>query len=277
MKTRTRAAVISAVKQSILFIISLTVIFPLLWMISAAFKPLAEVFAFPVKWIPSEFHPENFILPFRQRPFLTFFMNSIIVSVAVTLTNLIFASLAAYGIAKYSFRGRKVVMIFILSVMMLPIEVRVVPQYLIVRSLGFLDSLWALILPNAVYALSFFIMHQYFITLPSEYIEAARMDGYSELRIVFRIIFPISIGAISAMLIFTFTGIWNDYLWPLVAVSSEKMRTLPLGLAMFQNSYQTLYNQVMAISLLSALPIVVMFLCMQKKFISSMVMTGIKG
>lgn len=253
------------------------VLIPLAWMISTALKPLNEVFTIPIQWIPIPPVWENFPEALARRNFGRYFFNSVFVSVSVTALNLLLCSLAAFGIAKYEFRGRKVVFILILSVMMLPVEVRVVPQFLLIRAFGWLDSLTALIIPNAVTALAVFIMHQFFITVPNELIESARMDGASELRVFFGIVLPNSMPAMSSLIILTFLMIWNDYFWPLVAISTDIKRTLPLGIAMFNDVYQTQYNQLMAVSILVTLPVVVVFLFMQRRFIEGVLMTGIKG
>lgn len=269
--------VLTIMKYAVLGLGCVIMIMPVIWMLSTAFKPLNQVFAIPIQWIPREFHVENFLLPFQQRPFLRYFINSGIVAVTVTVINLFFSSLAAFGLSKYNFPGRKIIFILILSVMMLPIEVRVVPLFLLVRSLGLVDTYLGLIVPASITAFGVFIMHQYFVTLPTEYIEAGRIDGLSEFGIFSRIVLPLSKPALSALTIFVFMDSWNDYFWPLVAISTDSIRTLPLGLAMFENIYFTQYNQVMAVSLLVTLPVLILFLIMQKRFIEGMVMSGLKG
>jgi multiple sugar transport system permease protein len=267
----------SLMKYIILGLGCIVMLVPMIWMISTAFKPLDQVFAIPIQWIPREFHFENFTLPFQQRPFFRYFINSGIVAVVVTFTNLFFSSLAAFGLAKYNFPGRKIIFILILSVMMLPIEVRVVPLFLLVRALGLVDTYLGLIVPASITAFGVFIMHQFLVTLPTEYIEAGRIDGLSEFGIFLKIVLPLSKPALSALTIFVFLDSWNDYFWPLVATSTDSIRTLPLGLALFENIYFTQYNQVMAVSLLVTLPVLIVFLIMQKRFIEGMVMSGIKG
>lgn len=253
------------------------VLVPLIWMISTSLKPINEVFTIPVQWVPNPPLWENYPVALAQRNFARYFYNSVVVSVLVTALNLLLASLAAYGIAKYEFRGKRVVFILILSVMMLPVEVRVVPQFLLIRAFGWLDTLTALIVPNAVTALAVFIMHQFFITVPNELIESARMDGASEIRGFFGIVLPNSAPAMSSLVILTFLMIWNDYFWPLVAISTDANRTLPLGIAMFNDVYQAQYHHLMAVSILVTLPVVVVFLLMQRRFIEGVLMTGIKG
>jgi multiple sugar transport system permease protein len=275
VKTVNRIMVL--IKYIVLGLGSIIMLLPVIWMLSTAFKPLDQVFAIPIQWMPRELHFENFVLPFQQRPFFRYFINSGIVAVAVTVTNLFFSSLAAFGLAKYNFPGRKVIFILILSVMMLPIEVRIVPLFLLVRSLGLVDTYLGLIVPASITAFGIFIMHQFFVMLPTEYIEAGRIDGMSEFGIFSKIVLPLSKPALSALTIFVFMDSWNDYFWPLVATSTDSVRTLPLGIALFENIYFTQYNQVMAVSLLVTLPVLIVFLIMQKRFIEGMVMSGIKG
>ncbi len=267
----------SGISYGFIIIACVISLVPILWMISTAFKPLNEVFTIPLKWLPSEPQFENFVLPFQERPFGRYFLNSSLVSTVVTLSNLFFCSLAAYGIAKYDFPFKRAVFIGILSVMMLPIEVRAVPLFLLMRSFGWVDNYLPLIVPDMITAFGIFIMHQYFLSVPGEFMDAARIDGSGEFHTFWRIMLPLCKPALSALAIFTFMGVWNDYFWPLIVISRDAYRTLPLGLAMFENVYNTQYNQVMAISLLASLPVLLLFTVMQKRFIDGMVMSGLKG
>lgn len=270
-------SVSNAFRLIFLFAGASLILIPFAWMISSSLKPLNDVFSIPIQWIPRPAIWSNYPVALARRNFVRYFLNSAFVSITVTALNVFIASLAAYGIAKYTFRGKNLVFVAILSVMMLPVEVRVVPQFLLIRSLGWLDTLTALVVPNAVTALAVFIMHQFFITVPNELIESGRMDGASEVRNFFQIVFPNSAPAISSLVILTFLMIWNDYFWPLVAISTDSRRTLPLGLAMFSDVYQTQYNYLMAVSILVTLPVVVLFIFMQRRFIEGVLMTGIKG
>lgn len=261
----------------LLFLGALVMLLPLVWMVSSSLKPLEEVFRIPVQWIPDELMLQNYVQPLQQRPFFLYLRNSIIVSFTVTFSNVLFCSLAGFGLTKYRFPGRRVLFIVMLSVMMLPVEVRAVPQFLLIRSLGWIDSLRALIVPNAVTALGVFIMHQFYLTFPTELLESGRIDGASEPKIFFRIALPNSVTAISSLTILTFLMIWNDYFWPLIVINTDANRTLPLGIALFDDVYRTQYNELMAVSILVSLPVVLVFLLMQRRFIEGVVTSGIKG
>jgi multiple sugar transport system permease protein len=252
------------------------IVLPLVWVLSASLKPDAEVFTIPVRWLPS--HPRwgNYSAPFVDRPFGRYFLNSLLVTAAATAGNLFFATMAGYGLAKFRFRGVRLVFLFILSTMMLPVQVIMVPLFLIVRDLGWLNTYQGLIVPIMISAFSIFFMRQYILSIPDDYIDAARIDGASEVGILFRIVWPLSLPGVAGIGVLVAMFNWDEFLWPLLVVSEDSLRTLPLGLASFEGSYRSAYNQLMAMSILAMAPLVTCFLCAQRRFIESIGATGIK-
>ncbi len=261
---------------AVLILCAAVIIFPLLWSFLSALKPKEQVFRIPLEIFPTEWQWQNFILPFQQRPFGTYFLNSIFAAAVTILITLVVASLAGYSLAKFRYPGRGIAFLAILSTLMLPVQVILVPLYLVVRDLGWLDTYQGLIIPQAVNAFSIFLMRQHFLTLPDDYIEAARLDGASELGILWRVIIPMSRPALAAVAIFSFLGSWDSYIWPLVAVTKENMRTLPLGLAGFFGEYSSEYNLALAAAFVMMLPVLIIFILLQRYFVEGLTRSGLK-
>ncbi|MBK9125505.1 MAG: carbohydrate ABC transporter permease [Chloroflexi bacterium] len=252
------------------------ILFPLAWAATSALKPNTEVFAVPMNWIPENPLWENFILPFQERPFGTYFLNSIIAALASVALTVVISCLAGFSLAKYRYFGRNIAFVAILSTMMLPVQVILVPLYLVVRDLGWLDSYQGLILPQAVNAFSIFLMRQHMKSIPDDYIEAARLDGASELSILLRVVVPMSRASISAVVIFAFLASWDSYVWPLVVVTRDALRTLPLGLSMFFSEYSSQYNQALAAAIIMMVPVLLVFIVLQRQFVEGLTRSGLK-
>ncbi|MGE5605099.1 MAG: carbohydrate ABC transporter permease, partial [Bacteroidota bacterium] len=257
-------------------LVAVVMIIPFLWMISTSLKQVTEVFAVPVQWIPPTWQWGNYPSAFTRYPFGTYFLNSTIVSLAVTFINLIICSLAGYSLAKYNYHGRKVLFIIVLATMMLPLEVLMVPLFLITKQLNMLNTLQGQIIPMSVDAFGIFLMRQYILDIPDSLLEAARIDGASEPRIFFQIILPLTTPALAALGIFSFREIWDAYIWPLIIITEDKFKTVPLGMSMFENAYVTQYHELMAIATIAVLPMVIIFFFFQNAFVRSMTMSGIK-
>ncbi len=255
---------------------ALLILFPLVWALSASFKANREVFTIPVHWIPRALHFENYTTPFRHNAFGRYFFNSLFVAGAVTLISLVVSSLAGFGLAKYQFWGRNVVFLAILSTMMLPVQVILVPLYLVVRDLGWLNTYQGLIIPQSVNAFSIFLMRQHIMAIPDEYLDAARVDGSSELGILCRVVLPMSRPALAAVAIFSFLGSWDLYIWPVVVVTSANLRTLPQGIALFFSEYSSAYNQALAMSIVIMIPVLIVYAVLQRQFIAGLTQTGLK-
>jgi ABC-type glycerol-3-phosphate transport system permease component len=250
---------------------------PLVYMLSTSFKAQTEVFMLPIRWIPNELLFENYTIPLQEKPFLRWFFNSTFVATASTALVVVTSALAGYSFAKFKYPGRDVLFWIILATLMIPLEAMIVPLFILVRDLGWLNTYAGLIIPAGGSAFGIFLMRQHMLAMPDELIEAARIDGASELGIFWRIVLPMNQAAISALAIFSFMWNWNSFLYPLLVANRDEMRTLPIGLASFESAYSTNYPQLMAVSVLAILPVLLVFFVLQNKFIESMALTGVKG
>lgn len=219
----------------------------------------------------------NYVETFRVVPFGRYYLNSTIVAVSTTVFQLLIASLAAFAFARLRFRGRETIFILYLSTLMIPFLVTLIPNFLIIRRLGWYNTYLALIVPSLFSVTSTFLMRQYFRGIPLDLDEAARMDGASSLLIWWRVILPLSGPVLAALAIFTFQGAWNDFLWPLVVTSSADMRTIPIGLASFQGQYSTAWNLLMAGSVIALLPVLILYILGQNWFVRGITLSGMGG
>ena len=270
--SRTRAVVWYA------FFIVCAVLFlaPILWMVSTSLKPLSEVFELPIRWIPDNPRWENYVSAWNRFDFDRYIANSLFVSGVVTFFHVLLAGLAGFGLAKYSFFGKRLLFFAILATLMLPIEVVMVPTFLIVRDLGWLNSFPGLIVPTIADAFGVFLMRQFILQIPDSFLEAARIDGASELRIYFKVIVPLTWPAIVTLTIFMWRETWDAFVWPFLIISDNALRTLPLGLNRFQEDYATSYHELAAISTIGMIPLAVMFLIFQRAFIQGIAASGLK-
>lgn len=279
MSRKIGSTVFKIIKYFLAIIIAIIMGFPFFWMISTSFKSSPEAIAFPPTIIPK--NPVgviNYIRVLSDVPFFLFYGNSIIVAVAVTSACLLTSSLTGYIFAKFNFPGRNVLFTLILATMMIPFFVILIPIFIMVVSLGLVDTLWALIIPGLVSAFGIFLMRQYMASIPGELIDAARIDGCSEFGIYSRVILPLSKPALSALGIFIFTANWDSFLWPLIVIEDINKRTVPVGLALFTQQFGIpSYNLILAASVLAVLPVLIVFLLFQKNFIQGITLTGIKA
>jgi multiple sugar transport system permease protein len=266
----------NAIIYTILGVGTVVILFPLTWAAISALKPNDEIFDVPMRLLPSRPLWENFTLPFQEKPFGRYFLNSIFAALVSVAMTVVIASLAGFSLAKYRYFGRNVAFVAILSTMMLPVQVILVPLYLVVRDLGWLDSYQGLILPQAVNAFSIFLMRQNMKGIPDDYIDAARIDGASEIAILLRIMLPMSHASLSAVVIFSFLASWDSYVWPLVVVTKDSLRTLPLGLSQFFGEYSSQYNQALAAAVVMMLPVLLVFILLQRQFVEGLTRSGLK-
>lgn len=255
----------------------LLMIAPLAWMLSTSLKQPEQIFIYPPQWIPRPVAWENYLKTVSVMPFGRYYWNSTLVATAVTVLQLLTSSLAAFAFARLRFPGRDVIFLLYLATMMIPFPVTMIPNFIIVRLLGWIDSYKALILPPAFSAFSTFLLRQYFMSLPFDLDDAARVDGASSFRIWWQIALPLSGPVLASLGIFTFLGQWNNFLWPLIVTNSDAMRTLPVGLAAFQGQYKVEWNLLMAGSVISLVPILVIYLAGQKWFVRGITLTGMGG
>ncbi len=244
--------------------LTLAFIFPILWMVSTSFQAGEKMFQLTTEWIPSEWHPENYPNALSRAAFGQYFLNSGIVSIGVMVGNIVFGTLAGYGLAKFRFPGDRFVLLAILSTLMLPLEVTLVPTFLVVHYFGWLNTYQGIIGPLLIDAFGIFLMRQSILSIPSDYIEAARMDGAGELRILWQIIVPQCLPALAVLAIFSFRDSWDQFLWPLTIVSVDRMRTYPLGLVQFGEDYGNPPTEQMAIAVLATIPVFLLFWLLQR-------------
>ena len=247
-----------------LIVVALIFLFPLFWMVSNAVRSNAEVLAVPVRLFPSEVQWGNFAEAWLQLPFGQFFLNSAIVAGSVTAITIVVSSLAAYAFARLRFPGREGILIAYLGTLMIPQVLLVIPLFLIVSNLGWVNTYQGLILPMAFSSFGAFLLRQFFLSIPRELEDAALIDGASRLRILVSIILPLAMPAIGLLALFTFIGQWNNFLWPLIVVNGMDYATLPLGLTMFQTQQGTAWNFIMAGATLSMLPGIILAIILQQ-------------
>jgi multiple sugar transport system permease protein len=248
---------------------------PLLWMLVTSLSTLAETRNFPPS-LPTSLQWVNFSQAWDGSPFARWMLNSTVVSVTCVVSNLVFCSLAGYAFARLRFPGSRIVSFGILATLMVPFQVVMIPTLLIVKHLGLVDTLPALIVPNLVTPFGIYLLRQFFVTLPVELEEAALIDGASRFRILRSILLPLMGPPLTTVAVLTFLSVWNDFLWPLVVTSSPNTMTIQLGLATFQSAHFTNWPVLMAATLLSQLPVMLLFLVGQRFFVSSIANTGIK-
>lgn len=250
---------------------------PFIWMLVSSVKPEAEVRRVPPTWLPETFTLENYQTLFDRLSFPTYFFNSTLVAVVVTLGNVVFCSMLGYALAKLEFRGKQVVFVLVLGMLMVPAIAILVPLFVLVSNLGLTNTYPGLILPYLAAPLGVFLMRQYFLGLPDELIQAARVDGASEFRIFWNVMLPLCGPALATLAILTFLGSWNNFIWPLVVAQTEDRYTLPVALALYsvgQNATQ--YGVLLAGAVVVVLPVIAIFLALQRYFVQGIAMTGIK-
>jgi len=256
---------------------------PFLWAVLTSFKTPAEIFIFPPKWLPARFQWSNYIEIWRQAPFANFLLNSFTVTSLSMIGQLLSASLVAYGFARFRFPGRDALFFVVLSTMMLPTQITLIPTFLLYKSLGWLDSFKPLIVPSYFGggAFAVFLFRQFFLTIPKEFDEAARMDGANSLLIFFRILAPLSVPIFTTMAIFSFLWNWNSFLYPLIFLNTTEKFTLSLGLRYFQRvataGGQAREHLLMAGAMVMTAPCILLFIVLQRYFVRGIVMSGIKG
>lgn len=262
-----------------LALVSLVLILPFLWIVSTSLKGDEEIFTTPPQWIPSDVRWENYADVFDRMPFLIYFRNSVFVTTMTIFGVVLSSSLVAYAFACLRWPGRNALFIFVLATMMLPMQVTMIPLFVLFKELGWLNSYKPLIIPAFFGggAFNIFLLRQFFLTIPKELFEAARIDGCSEFRIYWNIVLPLAKPALATVAILTFMFSWNDFLGPLIYLSDQLKGTLALGLAMFVGQHQTEWGMLMAASVLMMLPMILIFFFFQRYFIRGFVMSGIKG
>lgn len=262
---------------ALLIVITIGTLLPLVWMLSASFKLDSEVFSIPIKWIPEVFHWENYTKIWQKIPFALFTFNSAKLTIIVTLIQLLTCSFAAYGFTKCNFRGRDTLFLCYVATIAIPWQIYMLPQYSMMQKLGLVDSHLGYVLMQAFAAFGVFLLRQFYQGVPNELLEAARIDGLSEYGIYFRIVLPLAKPALATLTIFTFVNIWNDFMGPMIYFNSEANKTIPLGIRMFIGQYSTEYQLIMAASVVSLIPVLIMYVFCQRFFVQGIATSGLKG
>lgn len=268
-------------KRTILFVLltllSLFMLVPFYWMVISSLKLNKDVFSIPMKWWPDKFQWENYALIWKKLPLFTFFFNTAKLTIITTIIQLLTSCLAAYGFTKMKFKGRDIIFLMYVTTIAVPWQVYMIPQFILVSKLGLNDSHLGLILMQAFSAFGVFLIRQFYISIPDELCEAARIDGLNEFGIFRKIVFPLGKPAMATLAIFTFTNVWNDFMGPLIYLKTKELKTIQLGIRMFISQYGADYAWIMAASVCSLIPVVIVFLSCQKFFVEGVASSGIKG
>lgn len=275
-------AIIIPMKKILLYttllFIALSMLIPFIAMIGLSFSPDNAIFAYPPKLIPKTWVIDNYKNVFASIPLSKYFFNSLLVSTITTIGQVLFASLAGYAFARLKFKGSNFIFFTILLTMMIPPQVNIIPLFFLMRELHLVDTYQALILPGLFGGFGIFMMRQYFLNLPKDLEDSAKIDGCSILSTFFKIALPLALPAVATLAIFTFVSSWNSFMWPLIITNSDAMRTLPLGLATFKGSFRevTLWGDLLACSVICTLPVVGVFLLGKKYFINDLLQGSVK-
>ena len=276
-KKSTSAIVRKVLLYVLLIIIGIIMVVPFLWMISTSLKEQYDTVKIPPVWIPNPPRWQNYVDLFTQQPMLQFMLNTIKIVFFVVLGQLFFSSLAAYSFARIKFKGRTVMFFFYIATLMVPGQVTMIPTYLMFAKVGLVDNHIVLILPAFFSAFGLFLLRQFFMSLPKELEEAAEIDGCNPFTTYYRIMLPLIVPAMLTLGVFTLMNTWNDYMGPLIYLTTPEKYTMTLGIAYFKGVYTTQWNLVMAGSVLSVIPILVAYLCAQKYFVEGIAFSGVKG
>ena len=269
--------VVRALLYVLLIVLTMITLLPLVWMLSASLKLDSEVFTIPIKWIPETFHWDNYLRVWQKIPFGLFTFNSAKLTVIITIIQVFTCSFAAYGFTKCHFRGRDTLFLCYVATIAIPWQIYMLPQYSMMQKFGLVDTNLGYIMLQAFAAFGVFLLRQFYQGIPNELLEAARIDGLSEYGIYGRIVLPLSKPALTTLTIFTFVTVWNDFMGPMIYFNSESNKTIPLGIRMFLGQYSTSYELIMAASVLSLIPIFLLYVPCQRFFVQGIATSGLKG
>ena len=261
----------------LLIALTLITLLPLIWMLSASFKLSTEVFSNPIRWIPETFHWDNYLKIWEKVDFALFTKNSAKLTILVTIIQLFTCSFAAYGFTKCKFPGRDTLFLCYVATIAIPWQIFMLPQYIMMQKFNLVDSHLGYVLLSSFAAFGVFLLRQFFLGIPNELLEAARIDGLSEYGIYFRIVLPLAKPAMATLAIFTFVNVWNDFMGPMIYFNSESNKTIPLGIRMFVGQYSTDYQLIMAASVVSLIPVIMMYAFCQRYFVQGIASSGLKG
>jgi sn-glycerol 3-phosphate transport system permease protein len=261
-----------------LFVPAVLQLFPLIYVLSLSFKEKAEVFRYPPSMIPDHFDFANYVTALNSAPLMRFLLNSLIAAGAITVLQIFTGLLAAYALARVEFKGKTIAFGLVIATMMVPGEVTIVPNYLTMAKLNWIDTYMGLIMPFAASGFGVFLLYQFIRGIPKELEEAARLDGASRIRFLFQFVVPLSMPAILSFGVYAFVNAWNQYLWPLVVVQSTNMQTAQIGIGMFRSANESVsWGVIMAATVMLISPTLFLFIATQKQFVRGMTMSGLKG
>jgi multiple sugar transport system permease protein len=271
-----KAKLLNTIVFLILLIAACCMVLPFLWMVLTSLKSNMEIVSTPATLFPKHSSFEGYRTVIQDAPFLRWLFNSAYTSVIITVVTIFTSALGGYIFAKFEFRGKRILFILILATMMIPFQVIMIPTYLIISKIGLIDHLSAIILPSLVSAYGVFMARQFIGDIPKDLMEAARLDGAGEMRILWSVMMPLVVPMLSALGIFTFMASWNNYLWPLIVLNDTNNMTVPMALVYFNGSHLVNFNVVMSAAVLIMIPVIAVYLIFQKQFIKGLTMTGMK-
>lgn len=277
MRNKKKERISNAALLIVAALVAIIMIIPFLWMLSASFKLKNEIFSVPIQWIPETFHLDNYDEVLNKINFPTYFLNTAKITVSITLLQVITCSMAAYAFSKLKWPGRDVVFLLYLGTMMIPWHAIMIPQFVIIQKLGLYDNHLALILTGAFSVFGVFVLRQNMVSIPDSLCEAAKIDGCSPFGIYTKIIVPLTKNGILTLIVLTFNAVWNDYMGPMIYLDTDSKRTIQLGLATFKRQYDANYGAIMAGTVISLIPIVVIYMIAQKYIVDGIAYSGVKG
>lgn len=273
----TKRKVTKIILYVLLTCLAVTMLVPFYWMVISSLKLNKDVFSIPMRWWPETMHPENYSVIWKKLPLITFFKNTAKLTIITTVIQLCTSCFAAYGFTKCRFVGRDLIFLMYVTTIAVPWQVYMVPQFILVSKMGLNDTHIGLILMQAFSAFGVFLIRQFYISIPDELCEAARIDGLNEFGIFRKIVFPLGKPAMATLTIFTFTNVWNDFMGPLIYLSTSSKKTVQLMLRMFNTQYSSNYAQIMAAATVALIPVLILFAFLQRYFVEGVASSGIKG
>ncbi|MDD6614896.1 MAG: carbohydrate ABC transporter permease [Lachnospiraceae bacterium] len=273
----TKTRVTNGVLFVVALVVAFTMIVPFVWMLSASFKLKNEIFSVPIRWIPEVFHMDNYETIMQEIPFPRYFFNTFKVTVSITALQVVTCSMAAFAFSKLRFPGRDKLFLAYLGTMMVPWHAIMIPQFIVIQKLGLYDNHLALILTGAFNVFGVFILRQNMLSIPDSLCEAAKIDGCGPVGIFVKIVLPLTKSGLATLVILTFNNVWNDYMGPMIYLDSDVNRTIQLGLATFKREFDTNYGAIMAGTVISLIPIVIVYVLAQKNIVEGIAYSGVKG
>ncbi len=257
--------------------ISVIMLVPFAWMLVSSFKMNKDVFTYPIEWWPKQFTTDNYVRIWQEIPLLQYFFNTTKLTVIITMIQLLTSTFAAYAFAKLEFPGKNTLFLAYICTIAMPWQSYMIPQFMIIKKLGLVNTHLSLIILQSFTAFGVFLIRQFYMEIPNEICEAARIDGMSEYGIYAKIMLPLSKPVIATLTIFSFTTVWNDFMGPLIYINSDRLKTIQLGLRSFITEYSSEYSLIMAGSIVALIPILIVFACLQQYFVEGIATTGVKG